>query len=208
MKFQSSVVHRKRGTKTWFVISESNLPLNEGNMSKLEQEHPQCWRKSSTDASLDSYDDCIWNVLGYIAAELTVLMQPHGLLTAAYHAQRYRYHYLPTLQLLQCKFKLSYSTIFTFQFPWEISSTLRTVRRLEHQSTWNHQMPTGLIWSHIYCPAVHTEMLLQSDCISSQIASMNALMHDIGILQNECDLFPLLKNLCRDFPNYSPKLSR
>lgn len=170
MKFQSSVVHRKRGTKTWFVISKPNLPLNEGNMSKLEQEHPKCWRKSSIDASLDSYDHCIWNILGYIAAELTVLTQPHGLLTAAYHVQRYWYHYLSTLQLLQHKFKLSYSTIFTFQFPWEISSMLRTVRRLERQSTWNQQMPMGLIWSHVHCPAVYTEMPLQSDCISFQIA--------------------------------------
>lgn len=170
MKFQSSVVHRKRGTKTWFVISKPNLPLNEGNMSKLEREHPKCWRKSSIDASLDSYDHCIWNILGYIAAELTVLTQPHGLLTAAYHVQRYWYHYLSTLQLLQHKFKLSYSTIFTFQFPWEISSMLRTVRRLERQSTWNQQMPMGLIWSHVHCPAVYTEMPLQSDCISFQIA--------------------------------------
>lgn len=170
MKFQSSVVHRKRGTKTWFVISKPNLPLNEGNMSKLEQEHPKCWRKSSIDASLDSYDHCIWNILGYIAAELTVLTQPHGLLTAAYHVQRYWYHYLSTLQLLQHKFKLSYSTIFTFQFPWEISSMLRTVRRLERQSTWNQQMPMGLIWSHVHFPAVYTEMPLQSDCISFQIA--------------------------------------
>lgn len=116
------------------------------------------------------WSDRIWNILGYIAAELSI--KATTWITDSYLPRAEVSIPLPAniTAPAQRRFKLSYSTFFTFQFPWEISSTLRTVYRLEHQSMWSHQMPTGLTWSHVHWPAVHTEMPLQSNCISSQIA--------------------------------------